>query len=442
MNRRELLKQGATMALALSPLSALSAESIPPKSIREKPLPSKRPQGGVRIVVVGGGWSGLAFAEHIRRYLPQSVVTLVEKRESFLSCPVSNAWLFDLVDLEFLSHSYLDGANTHGYTYLHAEATDLDSRHHILKTTKGEIGYDYLLFATGIEYDYDVWCRNNPTLEHRLRTEYPAGFIAGSEHLTLKRKIANYHGGNFFITIPRGNYRCLPAPYERACLLADYIKQNKIKGRVIILDANNRVTIKEEGFLRVFKERYSKELLYISSAEIVSIDLDRKVIETEFEEVEFVDGSFYPNVRAPKLLERLGLTTQTPYNRIEANLDVYTNRFKGHDTIFGCGDLRPMGFSKSGNTAYTEGANVAKIVAKAIAKKPLKWVSPTTFCVSLVSSMPQQEMTLLSEYTYGERGETQFKYTSSDEAWDRNGLGKAHAQFSWAGSMYDRMFYL
>jgi len=425
------------MLLASTVGSMAAAEKI-----EEKPKNHRKKSDKLHIVVVGGGWSGLSFAKHIKKYVPHAEVTIVEKREEFISCPVSNAWLFDLVNLDFLAHSYIDAANNHGYSYFKAEAVDLDAKHNILHTTEGELHYDYLVFATGIEYDYFNWCKNDAVLEKRLRTEYPAAFIPGSEHLTLKRKIKNYQGGNFIITIPGGNYRCLPAPYERACLLADHIKQNKIDGKVIILDANNTVTIKEEGFLSTFRELYKKELVYMSASTIEKIDLDKKVIETEFDEIEFTDMSFYPNVRAPKLLEKLGLTTKTPYNRVEANLDVYTNRFKGHHNIFGCGDIRPMGFSKSGNTAYTEGANVAKVVADDIAKKKIKWVSPTTFCVSIISMKPQREMTLLSEYKYGSHGETQFKDTVSDEKWKSNGLGKAKAQFSWAQSMYNRMFYV
>jgi len=436
MNRRELLKHGAN-ALLLATTTTVNAEDTN-RSLTQVKTSRKNP----KIIVVGGGWSGLSFAKHIKQYVPTAEVTLVEKRDSFFSCPVSNAWLFDLVDMDFLSHSFIDAAHNHGYRYFQAEAIGLDSNKNILATTKGNLSYDYLVFATGIEYDYYDWCQNDSPLEQQLRTQYPAAFISSSEHLTLKRKIKNYKGGNFIITVPSGNYRCLPAPYERACLLADYIKQNKIKGKVIILDQNNTVTIKEEGFLSTFKELYKDELIYMSGAKIESIDLENKIIETEFDEIAFEDMSFYPNVRTPKLLEKLGLTTQTPYNRIEANLDVYTNRFKGHNNIFGCGDIRPMGFSKSGNTAYTEGANVAKMVADTIHKQKIKWITPTTFCVSLISMKPQREMTLLSEYKYGAKGETQFSMTITDENWKSNGLGKAKAQFKWAESMYENMFYV
>jgi NADH dehydrogenase FAD-containing subunit len=442
LSKRDFLKiSSLTLASTLGLFGDENSSSnndkkeLPYKAIKPK---TKNP----KVVVVGGGWSGLSFAKHIKAYVPTADVTLVEKREFFFSCPVSNAWMFDMIDMEFLTHSFIDAANNHGYKYIQAEAIDLDKKNSILYTTQGELNYDYLVFALGIEYDYYKWSSGDREFEERIQREYPPAFIPSSEHLTLKRKIKAYKGGNFIITVPSGNYRCLPAPYERACLLADHIKQNKIDGKVIILDANNTVTIKEEGFLSVFKELYKDELVYKPSFNIEKIDLDRKVVIDEFdEEIPFADASFYPSVRAPKLLEKLGLTTKTVYNRVEANLDVYTNRFKGTTNIFGCGDIRPMGFSKSGNTAYTEGANVAKFVADAINKKKIKWVSPITFCLSIVSIKPQREISLVSEYKYGPNGETDFASTVTDEDWKNNTLGKSKAQFSWAKSMYNNMFY-
>jgi NADH dehydrogenase FAD-containing subunit len=437
MKRRDLLKSTLLTFLSLSSFSLADNK----ESKEAQPL-KKRSSKEPHIIVVGGGWSGLSCARHLKKYLPYAKITLVEKREIFVSCPLSNTWLFDMVDMETMTHSYIDAANNGGYDYFRAEATGLDTKKNILETTEGNLDYDYLVFATGIEYDYTDLAKGDEQLEHQLRMDYPAGFIPGSEHITLKHKIQNYKGGNFIMTVPGGNYRCLPAPYERACLLADHIKQNNIKGKVIILDDNNTVTIKEEGFLSVFKELYKDELVYNSSFKIEKIDLEKKVVIDEFdEEIPFEDASFYPNVRAPKLLEKLGLTTKTVYNRVEANLDVYTNRFKGHKNIFGCGDLRPMGFSKSGNTAYTEGANVAKVVSDAVKGKKLTWKSPVTFCLSLVSIKPQREISLVSDYKYGPHGETDFASTVTDEDWKHNSLGEAKAQLNWAKSMYNNMFY-
>ena len=441
MNRRELLKNSAKALLMTSTVSLFAKDK---REIEEKismKTTLKKQEKNPRVVVVGGGWSGLAFAKNIKALVPHAEVILVEKRYAFVSCPVSNAWLVDLVDLDFLTHSYLDGAKNFGYEYFQATATGLSAKENVLHTTEGDLSYDYLVFATGITYDYYNWSNGDEAFEKKLHSLYPPAFISGSEHLTLKRKIKNFKGGTFLLTVPDGNYRCLSGPYERACLIADYFQKHKIKGKVVVVDENNDITIKEKGFHSAFTELYKDQIEYISGSKIVNIDLEKRVVETEFDEISFDDASFYPNVRAPKLLEDLGLTTKTPYNRIEANLDIYTYRFKGHKNIYGCGDIRPMGFSKSGNTAYTEGAILAKMIAEDMADKKMKWESPTTFCVSIVSTQPEREITLVSDYKYGVQGETEFHSSITDEDWKHNGIGKENAQFSWATSMYDNMFY-
>jgi NADH dehydrogenase FAD-containing subunit len=394
-----------------------------------------------KVIVVGGGWSGLSMAKSVKSFVPHAELTLVERRDHFFSCPVSNPWLFDMVDGDFMTHSFIDAANTHGYTYLQASAIGLDQKKNILKTTEGDLEYDYLVFATGIDYDYDVWAKGNKKLENELRTNYPAAFIGGSEHLTLKRKIKNFKGGNFIITVPPGNYRCLPAPYERACLLADHFKRNKIDGKVYVLDANPGITIKRAGFESAFKKLHKDHLVYMSGSPILNFDLEKKEVETDFDTIKFEDASFYPNVKAPKLLEDLGLTIQTAYNRVEANLDIYTNKFKGTKNIYGCGDIRPMGVSKSGNPAYTEGQNVAKVNANEIYGKKSTWESPVTVCISIVSKEPMEEISLVSQYKYDEKGKTQFNGTVTDEKWATNGLGVQKTQFAWAQGMFDNMFY-
>ena len=61
----------------------------------------------------------------------------------------------------------------------------------------------------------------------------------------------------FLLTVPTGNYRCLPAPYERACLIGDYFKKNKIKGKIVLLDPGEKpFAPKAPGFLAAFSELY------------------------------------------------------------------------------------------------------------------------------------------------------------------------------------------
>ena len=417
--------------------STKSIKSIQSKENTKAPLADAK---GPRVVVVGGGWSGLSIAKYTKIFAPNADVILVEERREFISCPMSNLWLVDKVDLEYLTHDYLQAARQNNYTYFHATAIGLDKKNRILNTSDGDISFDYLVFAPGIDYDYSRWT-DDIGFENRLRQEYPAGFIPGSEHLTLKSKIKNFKGGNFILTVPSGNYRCLPAPYERACIIADYFKQNKLKAKVILLDENNAITIKKEGFQTAFDKLYGDYLDYRPNTKIESIDLDEKIVETEFEEINFEDAAFYPHVRGAKILERVGIAKDAK-NMLEGDINPLTYEVNGLKDIYITGDARPMGFSKSGNTSNSEGHFVAKLIAQKINKSaPVKWESPVTTCFSVVSTKPELAIYIYTQYAYNEKNKTfSFTKTISSENWKKDGKINGSSVYNWADALYNDMF--
>ncbi len=442
-SRRDILKlSGASLAtLSLSGCATKEMDVEHPKKDKEFDIVLPK-TSAPRVVVVGGGWSGLSLARQLKEEAPQSEVILVEQRFEFVSCPMSNLWLVDKIELEFLTHDYLQGARNGGYRYFQASAYGIDKKAKVLRTTNGDIEYDYLALAPGIEYDYSAWT-DDPELIQRLKTEYPAAFMPGSEHITLRNKILNFKGGNFLFTVPKGNYRCLPAPYERACMVADYFKSKGIKAKVILLDENNDITIKEHGFHTAMDELYGEYLEYHPNAQIEEIDLDTKTVVTEFDEFTFDDASFYPRVRGAKLLEKLGFAKDTIYNKKEANIDPLTYEVIGEENIFVSGDARPMGFSKSGNTSNTEAKFVARLIARKINDKPkIPWETPVTLCISLVSIEPERGIFIHSEYAYNKkRGQFEFATPVTDEIWQgKHGQENAQTAYAWAKGMYVDMF--
>lgn len=438
LSRRDALKfSGAFVAsTTLTGYTSVEKESI--ESFKAPLSDTKNP----RVVVVGGGWSGLSVAKNVKLLTPKADVILVEQRDQFVSCPMSNLWLMDRVDLEYITHDYLKAARSYNYQYFHASAYGLDKQKRVLKTSNGDIEYDYIVFAPGIDYDYSHWT-DDIAMQTRLRTEYPAGFISGSEHHTLKEKIKNFKGGNFIFTVPSGNYRCLPAPYERACMVADYFKSKGLKAKVLLLDENNDITIKEHGFHTAFNELYKGYLEYYPNSTIENIDLDNKIVETEFEEFEFDDASFYPHVRGGKILEMVGIAKDTVYNKMEGDINPLSYEVYGEKNIFISGDARPMGFSKSGNTANTEAQYVANIISNRINNKPtIKWRSPITICFSAVSINLERAIFIHSEYAYDtKRKSFGFATPVSSENWKgKDGLDNAKGLYNWADSMFVDMF--
>ena len=451
--RKFLALSGITIASSLT--TSLSAsentntsKEKPEVKSNKAPLPDTTKP---RVVVLGGGWSGLSVAKTITTFAPQADVILVERRQEFISCPVSNLWLVDKVKLEYITHDYLQAARNYNYTFFNATAIGLDKKNRILKTSEGDIAFDYLVLSPGIDYDYSKWT-TDIALVTRLKQEYPPAFIPGSEHMTLKNKIHDFKGGNFILTVPGGNYRCLPAPYERACLIADFFKQKKLKAKVILLDENNAITIKKKGFSSAFEKLYADYIEYVPNSAIQSIDLDKKIVTTEMDEYEFEDASFYPRVRGAKILETMGVAKDAK-DMMEGYINPLTYEVVGEKNIFIAGDARPMGFSKSGNTSNSEGKYVGSIVAKRINnEKAPTWEPPITMCFSAIAANPINAIYIYTRYSFDKKDKDpkhakfidwkkfSFSDTMSSENWKKDGGIDADSIFSWSEALYFDMF--
>jgi len=280
INRRTFLQSSAALATATISgqgyAQSTSGESpvIGGKFSSPAPIPAKK---GPRVVIVGGGWSGLTMAKYLKKTNPKFDVVLLDKNQQFVSCPISNVWMADQVNLDFLTHSYVEAAQNNDYLFLNATALELDRTSKILVTTLGSIKYDYLVVAPGIDYDYNRIGVDNPEDEYALRMNYPAGFSSASEIMAIKHKLHNFKGGTLVLTVPSGNYRCIAAPYERACMAAAIFKKHNIRGKILLLDMNSDIRIKAEGFKKAFAEYYGNIIQYEPSAEINGVRVVDKV---------------------------------------------------------------------------------------------------------------------------------------------------------------------
>ena len=56
------------------------------------------------------------------------------------------------------------------------------------------------------------------------------------------------------IAVPKVPYRCPPGPYERACVVANYLKARKPRSKLLLLDANPEVQSKKALFEKAFAD--------------------------------------------------------------------------------------------------------------------------------------------------------------------------------------------
>ncbi len=443
INRRDFLKisgaavvGGATVVAGSATAAGSGAETAGSIGFKAA-LPKAK---GPRLVVVGGGTSGLTIAKYAKKEYPKFDVVLVEKRDMYSSCFSSNLWYAGLINLEFLAdHSFLDAARNNHYTYFNATVTGLDRAGRKLVTSEGEIDYDFLVLAPGISYDYGRIGVKDPETINALRTDYPAGFLSPTEHVTIRRKVQEFEGGVFVQYAPSGNYRCLPAPYERACMVASHIKKNKIKGKVLVLDANPDITIKKDGFHAAFDELYKGIIEYKSGSAITGVDLEKKLLKTEFDNYRFDDAAIYPGVRASTLIERLGLADlKTPQK--EANIDVLKYNVVGDERVYVAGDSRPHPYSKSANTANTEGKYVAKVLAARAQGKDIKWYSPRTVCYSMVNASPAEAISVDAGYVLNAAGNAIAGFSPDTKLFEKRDAARGKSTLEWARGLYRDMF--
>jgi len=449
LTRREAMKFSGLAAVTAA-ASGYAKETEAPKTAAKAILLSPAPipaAKGPRVVIVGAGPSGLTIAKYIKKGNPKVDVVLMDKRSVFMSGFISNLVATGVLPLEFITHDFLEGARNGNYTFLQATVHDIDRTSKMVYTNEGTLKYDVLVLAPGIDYDYSKWTKGDLELETALRTKFPGSFIAGSETLSLKSKIENLENGSVFVqTVPGGNYRCLPGPYERSCLIADYMKRNKIKGKVVILDENPNITIKADGFHSAFEKLYGDYITYMPSTTITSIDPYKQKIVTELgEEINFTDASLYSRVRGNKLLEIAGVAKDSVFNKGEANIDPFTYQVIGDKNVFCTGDVRPMGFSKSSNTANTEGKIVAGNIIKHLSGQELTrkdWKSPLTVCYSAVEGDPLRAISVHAEYSYDENKQSfGFANAGTMEKWDgADGLAGGKGLIEWGKGMYREFF--
>ena len=428
------LQAAATTDAANTASSAALPYSIQ-KLLREATLQAAK---GARVVIVGGGWSGLTMAKYLKIHNPAFDVVLIDKRPEFISFPASNCWLADQVTLDFLTHSYIDAAKTHDYQFLNAMVLGFDRDSRKVFTSKGYIKYDYMVLAPGIEYDYSRIGVVDPVEQMRLYNEYPGGYVNSSELITIKRRLNTFKGGTFILNVPNGEYRCTAAPYERACMAAAIFRKRKIKARILLLDMNADIRIKKQGFKKAFSSLYSDYIDYLPSAEISAVDIDRKTISTDFNDYEFDDAIIYPPVRASSLLEDAGIANLKTRQKV-ADTDPYKYHVIGDEHVYVTGDSRSQPFSKGGHTANSEAQYVAEVIAAHALGKEINWRSPQTMCFSAVDINPLKAMSIITFYKFNEQArEFQFDRTHMMEDWNTEG---GQASLAWAEGMYRDMFY-
>ncbi|HMO45229.1 MAG TPA: NAD(P)/FAD-dependent oxidoreductase [Rubrivivax sp.] len=287
-SRRQLLGAGAALAAgALAGCAGMSAGG-PPIG---------------RVVVVGGGYGGATAARYLKLWGANVDVTLIERQTEFVSCPISNLVLGGYKTMADITRGY-DGLKAAGVKLVQGEAVAVDAAARSVRLADGRtFAYDRLILSPGVDFMTDQVGGLQAALDGGR--VYHA-WKAGPQTVALRRAIEGMRdGGVFAMFIPKAPYRCPPGPYERACVVASYLKTAKPKSKLLVYDGNPEITSKKGLFEKAFSELYRGIIEYKPNAELK--ELSGGVAKTEFDDVKADVINAIPPQRAGDLARSAGL---------------------------------------------------------------------------------------------------------------------------------------
>ena len=326
------------------------------------PLPAIAQGAGGRVVVVGGGFGGATCARFIRRIDPRIAVTLVEASPTFTACPFSNLVIVGLRDLKAQEFGY-DKLAADQVTVQISPATAIDSQSRNVTLGNGaSLPYDRLVLSPGIDIRWDAL----PGYTEAAAERMPHAWKAGEQTLLLRRQLeAMEDGGTVVISAPANPFRCPPGPYERASLIAYYLKTKKPKSKLIVLDAKDAFS-KQGLFQAAWKALYPNlEWVSLSSGgKVTSVDAGAMTLVTDFARHKADVANVIPPQKAGRIAEIAGAADRTGW----CPIDPATFESKLQPNIHVIGDASIAGaMPKSAFTANAQAKVCAAAVAKLIA---------------------------------------------------------------------------
>ena len=308
-----------------------------------------------RVIVIGGGMGGTTVAKYLRLWGDDVAVTLVERNAKYVSNIMSSLVLTGQRTIPNLTFGYDTLRNRYGVEVIIDDVAEVDTVRVAVKLTSGkQLTADRIVMAPGIDFE------SVPGLDD---TRMPHAWKAGDQTDLLAKQLGRMpENGIVVLTVPKAPYRCPPGPYERACLIADWLKTTKPRAKLILLDANPEIAVEKDIFGRAFSGPYAQVIEYRSGVEVTSADSAQMLLSTNAGQVRGDVINVIPPHRAGALVAASGLIPGI----IErfAPVDVLSYGSKAAPNVHVIGDSCATTQPKAGHIANQE----AKVCADALAR--------------------------------------------------------------------------
>jgi NADPH-dependent 2,4-dienoyl-CoA reductase/sulfur reductase-like enzyme len=352
-------------------------------------------QGSPKVVIVGGGAGGATVAHSLKREAPELDVTLIEANPIYSSSFFSNLFLGGLRSLETLNHSYV-GLERRGIKVVHDVAIAVEAARRLVKTRGGRSYlYDRLVLSPGIDVDYasiDGYSREAArAVPHAYTTS------AHGKRLLRRQLQAMKDGGTVVIVPPNDPYRCPPGPYERACMIAHYLKTRKPRSKLVLLDPKKSFS-KQTLFLEAF-DKYYKGIIELNLSNeiddysVASLNVrTREIVTKAGKRVSWDVANIIPSQRAGEIALKAGCGEGD-----WCPVDPENFASKKVPNVYVLGDAAIANeMPKSAYAANSQAKLVASAIIAELARKQLPATRLTNTCWSLLA--PDDDVKLGADY--------------------------------------------
>ena len=313
-----------------------------------------------KVVVVGGGAGGAIAAKYIRAADPDIEVTLIEANKEYYTCFMSNEVLGGARDISSIRYQY-GGLKKHGIQLVHDRATAVNAKTKKVSTASGNtFDYDRLVLAPGIDFQWGKVEGYDEAASNMM----PHAYKAGPQTLLLRKQLEDMKdGGTVIIAPPANPFRCPPGPYERACQIANYLKKNKPKSKILVVDGKDKFS-KQGLFTQAWKKLYGGMITWISSSDtggrgVVAVDTKAMTVSTELEDFKGDVINLIPPQKAGNIAAMAGVADKSGWCPI--HLDTFESKMQAGIHIVGDASIA-TGLPKSAYAATSE----AKVCAAAV----------------------------------------------------------------------------
>ena len=315
------------------------------------------------VVILGGGFGGLAAANEIRNTLDSSKVkiTIIDKKDWFM-VGYAKLWIMNGTRTFENSIGSLNELPKKQINFIKDEIIEINPENNFIKTKSKNISFDFLIISMGAI----------------LAPEKISGLIENGFNLydhnqlnEINQKLNKIESGKIAIVIMGMPYKCPPAPFEASLLVDSMLRKRGIRDSVQIdFYSPAPITLPAAG------PEVSKKILDLVNSEKITFHNSQKIKRVESKKLIFENSEYsfdillaIPPHIAPKVIYDSNLAKEPGFIPIDRNCKT------PFENIFAVGDVTSLTVTdsiavpKAGIFAEGEGITVAKNIISKLESK-------------------------------------------------------------------------